>query len=143
MSPLSQGYESTRMVPGCHSASQTSQHLSSHRFLNTQQSKVHQLSSLQPAQPKRMDPLLCHTVPQAVHLLPGLQCIWSRISMLGTLRTHNCEQNLTHANATQTCRHGFQGWNTPVITTTNKQWLLPQQFTPKSQPRTRMKGNNE
>jgi hypothetical protein len=82
-SPPSQGYESTRMVPGCHSASQTSQHSSSHRFLNTQQSKVHQLSSLQPAQPKRMDPLLCHTVPQVVHLLPGLQCIYSRISMLG------------------------------------------------------------
>jgi hypothetical protein len=30
-----------------------------------------------------MDPLLCHTVPQAVHLLLGLQCSWSRISMLG------------------------------------------------------------
>jgi hypothetical protein len=30
-----------------------------------------------------MDPLLCHTVPQVVHLLPRLQCFWLRISMLG------------------------------------------------------------
>jgi hypothetical protein len=67
-----------------------------------------------------------------VHLVKNLHAGNSQDS-------RSCEQNLTHANATQTCRHGFQGWNTPVITTTNKQWLLPQQFTPKSQPRTRMK----
>jgi hypothetical protein len=52
-------------------------------FQHPQQSKVHQLSSTHPAQPKRMDPLLCHAVPQVFHLLLGLQCIWSRISMLG------------------------------------------------------------
>jgi hypothetical protein len=55
----------------------------SHAFHHSQQSKLHQLSSSQPAQPKRMDPLLFHIVPQAVHLLPGLQCFWSIISMLG------------------------------------------------------------
>jgi hypothetical protein len=52
-------------------------------FQHPQQSKINQLSSTHIAQPKRMDPLLCNAVPQAIHLLPGLQRIWSRISMLG------------------------------------------------------------
>jgi hypothetical protein len=65
--------------------------------------QVHQLSSTQPAQPKRMDPLLCHAVPQVVHLLPGLQCSWSRISMLGlsglaaVRKTEHRPKHLRHA----------------------------------------------
>jgi hypothetical protein len=42
--------------------------------------------SLFSVKPKRMDPLLCHTILQDVHLLPGLHCIFSRISMLGLSR---------------------------------------------------------
>jgi hypothetical protein len=83
MSPPSQGYESTRMVPECHSASQTSQHSSSHGIFSTHKNPVHHIYSTQPTQPKGMDPLICHTVPQVFHLLLGIQCIWSRKSMLG------------------------------------------------------------
>jgi hypothetical protein len=61
----------------------------------------------QPAPPKRMNPLHCHTVPQVVHLFPGLQCIWSRISMLELsgftvvnkvyqMPMHPCTQALIH-----------------------------------------------
>jgi hypothetical protein len=124
MSPPSQGYESTRMVPGCHSASQTSQHSSSHRFLNTQQSKVHQLSSLQPTQPKRMDPLLCHASPSGcpppsrapMHLVKNLHA--------GTLRIHNCEKNLAHAHASQAYMHQFMAGIHQQLLQPTKQWLL-------------------
>jgi hypothetical protein len=50
-----------------------------------------------------MDPLLCHVVPQDVHLLPGLQCIYSRIYMLGLSRLASMrkietkKKNLRHA----------------------------------------------
>jgi hypothetical protein len=66
--------------------SQTIQHSISHRLPNTHINPSTQLSSTQPAQPKRMDPpLLYHVVPQAFLLLPGIQCSWSRISMLALL----------------------------------------------------------
>jgi hypothetical protein len=104
-SPPSQGYESTRMVPGCHSASQTSQHSSSHRFLNTQQSKVHHLSSLQPTPPKDNEPPSLPHSPSGCPLLSRAPVHLVKNLHVGTLRIHNCEQILAHANASQACRH--------------------------------------
>jgi hypothetical protein len=40
MSPPSQGYESTRMVPECHSTSQTSQHSRYNRLFSTQNNRI-------------------------------------------------------------------------------------------------------
>jgi hypothetical protein len=108
MSPPSQGYESTRMVPECYSASQTSQHSSSHRLPNTHNNPSTQLSSTQPAQPKRMDPLPslphspsgCPSPSRApVQLVQNLH--------VGTLRTRSCEKSWTQAKASQTCRPQF------------------------------------
>jgi hypothetical protein len=52
--------------------------------------------------PREWTPLLCHAVPQVVHLLLGLQCSWSRISMLGlsglayVRKTRHKPKNLRH-----------------------------------------------
>jgi hypothetical protein len=86
MSPLSQGYESTRMVPECYSASQTSQHSISHRIPGTQSNPSTYLSSTQPAPPKRMDPL--PSLPHSPSSLPSpsralFYPACTRISMVG------------------------------------------------------------
>jgi hypothetical protein len=51
-----------------------------------------------------MDPLLGHVVPRVVHLLPGLQFNWSKISMLGlsilvsVRKYENKPKHLIHAD---------------------------------------------
>jgi hypothetical protein len=105
MSPPSQGYESTRMVPECYSASQTSQHSSSHRLPNTHNNPSTQLSSTQPAQPKRMDPhpsLPCSPSGSPSPSRAPVQLVQNL--HVGTLRTRSCEKSWAQAKTSQICR---------------------------------------
>jgi hypothetical protein len=109
MSPPSQGYESTRMVPECYLASQTSQHSSSHRLPNTHNNPSTQLSSTQPTQPKRMDPhpsLPCSPSGSPSPSRALVQLVQNL--HVGTLRTRSCEQSWTQAKH---LRHaGLKSW---------------------------------
>jgi hypothetical protein len=84
MSPPSQGYESTRMVPECYWLPKpvNTQALTGFPTPTTIQVPNSLLPSLHNPREWTLS-LLCHAVPQDVLLLPGLQCSWSRISMLG------------------------------------------------------------
>jgi hypothetical protein len=76
--------------------------------------------------------LLFHAVPQAVLLLPGLQCSWSRISMLGLsgLAAVRKYGHRPHISDMQVLIHG---WITPTVSTTNKTMVVLQQFVSPSQ----------
>jgi hypothetical protein len=83
-SPPSQGYVSTRMgsietlIFPKPVNTQALTGLSTHsnpKYITSLISSLHH--------PKKTSPLHYHIVPQDVHLFPGLQFIWSRISMMG------------------------------------------------------------
>jgi hypothetical protein len=80
--------------------------------------------------------LLCHTVPQAVLLLPGLQCSWSRISMLG-LSGLTVVRKDGHRPSISDMQASNHGWTTPTISTTNNTMDSLQQFIFLSQAKTR------
>ena len=80
-----------------------------------------------------MDSLLRHAIPQDFHLLPWLQCIQSTISMLGLLGFIAVKKISNSCQCISNMQTLIHGWNTPVITTANKQWSFPQQFPPMSQ----------
>jgi hypothetical protein len=120
MSPLSQGYESTRTVPECHSASQTSQHSSSHRLLNTHNNPKY-TNSLLPSlhNPREWTPF---SSTQSLRMSTSFQgsnasgqespCWDSQDSQLWEkLNTCQCISDM------QALIHG---WNTPTIITSNQ-----------------------
>jgi hypothetical protein len=124
MSPPSEGYESTRTVPGFHSTSQTSQHSRSHRFLNTHQSKVHRTlfsptyttqENGPPSSPH--NPLGFPPPSRAlVHLFKNIHA--------RTLNIHICEKTLAHSHAYQKYRHQFMVGIHQQLLQPKKQWLI-------------------
>ena len=105
MSPLSQGYESTRTVPVFHSASQTIHHSSSHRLLNTHSNPGTPTLFYPSCITQENGPSYLPCIPSGcppasralVHMVKNIH--------VGTLRIHSCEHKLTHANAPHTCKH--------------------------------------
>jgi hypothetical protein len=71
--------------------------------------------------------LLFHAVPQEVLLLPGLQCIWSKISMLG-LSGLTSMRNVEHKPSISDMQASNHGWITPKISTTNKTMVFLQWY---------------
>jgi hypothetical protein len=74
-------------------------------FPNTHNNPSTQLSSTQPAPPKRMD--LHPSLPRSPSGSPSPSRAPAQLVQnlnVGTLRTHSCEQRWTQANTSQTCR---------------------------------------
>jgi hypothetical protein len=82
--------------------------------------------------------LLCHTVPQEVLLLPGLQCSWSRISMLG-LSGLTAVRKVEHRPSISDMQASNHGWITPTISTTNKTMVVLQWLISFPKPNTKMR----
>jgi hypothetical protein len=91
-------------IPGCHSASQASHPsaLTGLSTLTTIQSTPTLFYPVCTTQENGPPSLPCS--PSGCPSLLGLQCFWSRISLLG-LSGLNCELTETWAKASQTCRH--------------------------------------
>jgi hypothetical protein len=78
--------------------------------------------------PREWNPILFfHAVPQEVLLLPGLQCSWSRISMLGLLGLTTMKQN-GKRKCISYMQFLIHGRITPAISTTNKTMVFIQLF---------------
>jgi hypothetical protein len=87
-------------------------------------------SSLLPSlhNPREWTPtLLCRAVPQAVLLLSGLQCSWSKISILGLSRIIAVKKD-GHRTRISDMQVLIHGRITPSISIANKTMVVHQQF---------------
>jgi hypothetical protein len=109
-------------------------------FPSTHNNPSTQLSSTQPAPPKRMD--LHPSLPRSPSGSPSpsrapVQLVQNLHA--GTLRTHSCEQSWTQANASQTCRpQVMAGLHQRPLQPTIP-WLLFNSSFPFPKPRHRMR----